>query len=652
MARAFELLVREVQEQLHAVFLKKSDQNPGRHVMAEAANIPWSWVAVTTTKILSEHPTGLTKVILVSMLELAWEKAYMKRLKGFDKNFSSIQAVYDSSLSETFLLEVVVKRWENIQNSDIYILFFIKWIKYMNHEFLMTRKIRMLCPPKTNAPIINRYNDQKLDRIHRIALIPPTENLVFMLDRFDKAFVQREFKHKVRDITPRQTDIHLWLKIIHVEIISHITTSANLDAEEKAKMSRTDIYLMDMSSDNQTVILCLYNDQTSLTPIFKRNDYIGIVIFLMPEKEAQEAQLAKINLTSMIEDDGFSCSDFSKKDILERDEEGFMNCENYTSRIYVKDLDYCMLNVTLLGKVVGLANSNPFIDPSNADRRMNRYALRIADSTGTMDVTLWEDSGRDSRRLKIGMYILLENLVTSDRHDTNGTRVWYVNGSIILGTNLYNISLLNSLLTSNSLRSIVPLWHAKETKEDHFQIECTIIGWELYIESSMDQFVLSSNQTTSSSNQVDFMELSIGDRITALSHIGCLNPHKNRNQIECEFCGCQIDNDVVHVFRPKPGVAETTSERGWEGWVEWILDDGTSTCKAFGGEETLLNVTAYHFKLMSHRSQINLLDSVVGLPILCSLTGTSTSTYRLDQMTLLEPTQQECRDMLEIMDKK
>lgn len=34
-----------------------------------------------------------------------------------------------------------------------------------------------------------------------------------------------------------------------------------------------------------------------------------------------------------------------------------MDCENYYSRIYVKDLDYCMLNVTLLGKVVGLANN-------------------------------------------------------------------------------------------------------------------------------------------------------------------------------------------------------------------------------------------------------------------------------------------------------
>lgn len=77
---------------------------------------------MTTTKILSEHPTGLTKVILVSMLELAvsygrkevalkrtnfssydmqWEKAYMKRLKGFDKSTERenkmIKAIYCTS---------------------------------------------------------------------------------------------------------------------------------------------------------------------------------------------------------------------------------------------------------------------------------------------------------------------------------------------------------------------------------------------------------------------------------------------------------------------------------------------------------------------------------------------------------------------------
>lgn len=55
-----------------------------------------------------------------------------------------------------------------------------------------------------------------------------------------------------------------------------------------------------------------------------------------------------------------------------------------------------------------------------------------------MDVTLWEGSGRDSRRLRIGQYILLENLVTSDRHESGNKRIWYVNGSAVLGTKMYN----------------------------------------------------------------------------------------------------------------------------------------------------------------------------------------------------------------------
>jgi hypothetical protein len=34
-----------------------------------------------------------------------------------------------------------------------------------------------------------------------------------------------------------------------------------------------------------------------------------------------------------------------------------MDCSSYLSRIQVKDLSHRMLNVTLLGKVVGLANN-------------------------------------------------------------------------------------------------------------------------------------------------------------------------------------------------------------------------------------------------------------------------------------------------------
>ena len=56
---------------------------------------------------------------------------------------------------------------------------------------------------------------------------------------------------------------------------------------------------------------------------------------------------------------------------------------------------------------------------------------------GTTDITLWEESGRNSRRLKIGQYVLLDHLVTSDKQSKEKP-IWYVNGSMICGTKLYN----------------------------------------------------------------------------------------------------------------------------------------------------------------------------------------------------------------------
>jgi hypothetical protein len=34
-----------------------------------------------------------------------------------------------------------------------------------------------------------------------------------------------------------------------------------------------------------------------------------------------------------------------------------MDCSTYVPRIFVQDLEHCMLNVTLLGKVIGIANN-------------------------------------------------------------------------------------------------------------------------------------------------------------------------------------------------------------------------------------------------------------------------------------------------------
>jgi hypothetical protein len=83
-----------------------------------------------------------------------------------------------------------------------------------------------------------------------------------------------------------------------------------------------------------------------------------------------------------------------------------------------------------------------------------------------------------------------------------------------------------SLLSSASFRSIVPLWHAKETKNDHFQIEGMITGWELHLRSSEEyQFVLSDEYTSQSQlgdsnpaeEKVNFMDYSLGERITTVA---------------------------------------------------------------------------------------------------------------------------------------
>lgn len=117
-----------------------------------------------------------------------------------------------------------------------------------------------------------------------------------------------------------------------------------------------------------------------------------------------------------------------------------------------------------------------------------------------MDITLWEEAGHGSRTLRIGQYVLLEQLVTSDKHQSGQKKVWYVNGSTVCGTKLYNsklilfgikrrkkklkivkiVSTITALLTSSSFRIPAPLWHAKESSSDHFQMEAMVIGWELH----------------------------------------------------------------------------------------------------------------------------------------------------------------------------
>lgn len=82
------------------------------------------------------------------------------------------------------------------------------------------------------------------------------------------------------------------------------------------------------------------------------------------------------------------------------------------------------------------------------------------------------------------------------------------------------VSTLNCLLSSTDFRSITPLWYVKEKKCDDFQVEGIIVGWELHLRSKdRDQFVLSDEYTSDASSgpKLNFMDYSLGDRITTIA---------------------------------------------------------------------------------------------------------------------------------------
>jgi hypothetical protein len=70
---------------------------------------------------------------------------------------------------------------------------------------------------------------------------------------------------------------------------------------------------------------------------------------------------------------------------------------------------------------------------------MDRFAMRIKDESGKMDVTLWEQSCIHAKNISIGQRIILTGLSTSVQHKSlKGKTTWYINGSAVCGTTAYN----------------------------------------------------------------------------------------------------------------------------------------------------------------------------------------------------------------------
>ncbi|KAI9498636.1 hypothetical protein BDB00DRAFT_798833 [Zychaea mexicana] len=722
---------------LQEVFLKKANVASNKPAWASSAVIPWSWVAAALARLLSEYSTGLTDATALSELELQWEQAFFKHSKGFGAAYGTIQSMYD--YQRTAALEVVTKDWQLFSLADIWLVTvsdgmsykvmdmymhpkFNQWIASSRPSlrsgipFLKDRTMRMFCGAKINSPISSQYDNKDVSRITRVARVPPTQLLMFVLTPNDGNFIRGEFTDSLRNVIQPgilgrlNKHLHkLWLKVIHVEKTEHISANQNVNQDliteddgENTKLRRTDIFVVDMTPDNEPAVLSLYDQQTQLATMLTRGDYIGLynpgfptartesqrshsdivfeytedtVIFHMAEKDARQAGVNKVEADTAnsqmshqsrrrdsIHNSLLSNSSqkqqkqTTKKGIMERDEEGFMDCLAYPNRIFIKDLEPSMLNITLLCRVVAIASNNPFTK-QDSKTKMDRYAMRIVDSTGKVDVTLWEQAGRKARKLQPGQYVLLTGLTTSSSNVSDRGTSWFVNGSAVTGTEIYNISTMKGLLASSCLRQIKSIQNV-ESNQGSWQVNITVVGWRIRTED--DTMVIGDCYEQDPDEYARADGRLPADIITIHAHTACFHPvyrsceARNTNggmsMRICEFCKCLIpEEQVVEAFRNRSSIVTTADSPGTSsnrGWVEWTLDDCEGQMiTAFGCEEALLGVSAQQFKLMSYDGQTGLLDSVLGKPLLCSISTTSQG-YRIDQVALSQPTYHDCMELL------
>ncbi|KAI8145166.1 hypothetical protein BJV82DRAFT_605146 [Fennellomyces sp. T-0311] len=718
----FRDAVDRLQDDLKAIFIKKHSANPHKSNWSSSIQIPWSWVATTLAGLLGEYSTGLTDAIALGELELQWERTFFKQAKGFNTVFNTIQSMYDYQRAAA--LEVSVKQWELIPQANIWLvtvsddISFKAMDMYMHPKyndwitssrpslksaspFLKNRTMRMFCAPKINSPISSQYDNKDLDRISRIARVPPTQLLMFVLTPNDAEFIRGEFTDSLASVIQpngiwgkRSRKLHkLWLKVIHVEKTEHIAGNQNVnqdliteDEGENTKLRRTDLFVTDMNHKHDAAVLSLYDQQTHLASMFVRGDYIGLynpgfpsartesqkshsdivfeysedtVLFHMSDKDARLAGVNNLDMDgsqlssqrhSLLGSSQSSSPKRRKKGIVERDEEGYMDCLTYPNQIYIRDLEPSMLNITLLCRVTAIASNNPFTKQGSG-ARMDRYAMRIVDSTGKIDVTLWEQAGRKARKIQPGQYVLLTGLSTSSIEQAGSNATWFVNGSAVCGTEIYNISMMKGLLTSSSLRQITPLH--KIENSGSWQANVTVVGWKL--RASGGTLVMGDCYEPGGTDGYDD-GIVPADIITTDAHTVCFQAvHRNHDtqrsgavgERMCGFCKCPVPEEQVMLAFKSHSSSNSTAAR--DGCIQWGLDDGQDhTIAAYGCEETLLGVSAQQFKLMSYEAQVGLLDSVLGKPVLCSISTTSHECLRIDQVAPSKPTFRECVELLNV----
>lgn len=409
--------------------------------------VPWVWVASKLADVLSEFPSGVTKSVIMSELELHWNLRRSLNSTSTSSKFAGLASIWSQSASskEGIMMEATVKDFKQLPDTKNILLTicdlqmqestgeilgpsFQMFLHHKFHEF--TTESCELRELLSNRGI--RFSLDGISEFGNRQRVMPTENMVFLLDETspaDRSFISNTFQDSLpfseQSYLINRRDIYLLLEVVIVDVAVKVRNELG-ECDSVCKS----VYLRHLSSGKQA-ILELWNDKKIIGDMIMRGDVIALWRPHISSCQSDEVRFQYgldtfifLVLRQKTGGDGENAASADEQDRLTLSTEP-PNISNIRLRL---DSD---IGFHLFGIVSRILPNAP-LSYGNG-HISDRYGLRLSNGIHTVDVTLWDEVGRSCRHLVEGDIILVQNLRCVPAQSHGHTSVM---GSKDLGTSI------------------------------------------------------------------------------------------------------------------------------------------------------------------------------------------------------------------------
>ncbi|KAI9141496.1 hypothetical protein BKA69DRAFT_394701 [Paraphysoderma sedebokerense] len=377
-----------------------------------------------------------------------WEQSASDYKKGISQKFQTIDSLYETkSVNGNTVFEVMIAGLQLVPGTKTAIMTvqdtvgnskIAEMYLHQKYYFLLDPEFRCLTD---NVQRIIRFHSVRYIETQNTFRFLPSENMIILLTDADQSFISKYFTSAFAEINapnPGRSqsvqDVNIWAKIVQIG-------SAH-PARVNGRYKKLTITLSDKSGGD-TVQFILWDEQIELAGLFKKGDQLGIVqpwVSYNNDPTSDGATLEYGSNTIIFVLPAKIDVIFGTGNYVTKDDMGVLDYKFYPERILIKDLQPKMSNLTLFGRIVAMSQNMPL---SRDGKLMDRYAIRLLDSSGTIDITVWDRLAKLTTSCRLGEYILLTNLTTSERKSGN---VIYVNATKALGTEIHRSKCISNKL--------------------------------------------------------------------------------------------------------------------------------------------------------------------------------------------------------------